>query len=1312
MENFISCFCFIICMKKRYLLLVLVLLFIGGCEEVKFSPEDDVGNIGAYRGENIVFDGIPSKPVSNLQDPFGENILDGSKLYVNADPDEVNNLMFVEGEIIVKIKEGGNFETVANRIRRGFMIETKSLISYSGGKGEKLSGYGNSLNQWYKIKFEENINLDSVILEYKDDGNLEYMGKNNKPVLVDATPDDEYFSIQWPLYNFGQDYPVPGGLMDSGIPNSDINILSTWDVEIGDENIVVAVLDTGVDYHHIDVVDNLWINVDEIPDNQIDDDNNGYVDDVVGYDFSFDDNPDGGDNDPMDPHGHGTHVSGTIAAGTSNGVGISGVCQECKIMPLKFFYDAGEFEIAQAFRYAVDNGARVLSNSWTFNGGYDSEIVNDAIDYAYHERDAVIVFAAANSNTNEKCYPAANPLTISVAATDSADTRASFSNYGSWVDVAAPGVDILSLRASGTDMYGDGGLHIFEDDYYIASGTSMAAPHVAGIAALILSKNPQFSSEEVRNILKSAIEYPNSEEYIGTGRVDSHSAISVESIPIVELYTNIDPDVAIEQDILINFYGTAMGSSFVEYSLNIGEGVYPDYWNLILSSDSEINSDFLYTLDTSTLRDGKYAVKLVGTIESAPGVFQDSFDVVPLEIDKVYFTNIRDGRFFGPSDYGISGTIGGEGFASYILEYTREDDPDNWSIDGITLVDNGQTQIIDGELATFDIGSSIEESGYYLLRLSVNFGDNQDHEIVRIYIDLDFKEGWPAHIGDYLGEGMYGYSPVIANVDGGEDLEILVYGNHHVFVFKEDGSLLDGWPQEIGCFSFTSGPTIPPSVGDVDGDGENEIVIPRYSWWGVVDSEGESCENCVYAWNADGSPVEGWPVTCSDYPYDEFVHLNQGSAVLYDLNYDGKMEIIVNYPGEIVDYLGEDGEVIRDLIYNPATLVFESNGEYLDGWPVVYELDEPNFRGFRTTGSPAVGDVDCDGDVELVVLVSRFYSFDDLSHSVYILSETGEVEYQIYDPDSSAGDYLDNSPILVDLDGDCDLEIGYGRGYEVMEFKHHTGERYGGWPVYVGEQQGALPAVGRIYGGDYMVVFGDIRTFFGGGLLLFNEFSDYILTKILDGSIWVQSTLVDLDGDGSSEIFTTSFEGKVHGFGIDGNYLDGFPKNLGELSQSGVAMGDIDSDGLFELVAADWTPQVYVWDLDFGYNPENMDWPMFQHDAQHTGNYNIFDGLCFEDCSIEGCEGQPCGEDMVCNLGACGLDCPEDWFECNGECVDPMTDENHCGGCNIPCPKNQFCFDGECQKPEEELPVMQEAEKPQKSSELSFWQGILNFFNL
>jgi len=326
-----------------------------------------------------------------------------------------------------------------------------------------------ALDRIYKLELDEGQSLEEAVVAYRNNPDIEY-AELNYIVSIDLTPNDPLYPLQWPLNNTGQMYP--------------------------------------------EIDDNMWVNEAELNGTaDVDDDGNGYIDDVYGYDFVND------DPFPKDDHGHGTHCAGIIAAEGDNALDIAGVCWAARIMALKFLSSDGfgtTADAVEAFYYAVENGADVTSNSWG-GGGY-SETMEEAIDYA-HSQGVITVAAAGNDNSTHPHYPAYYDHVVAVAATNSNDQRAPFSNFGGWIDLAAPGVDILSLRADGTAMG-----TIYDDYTTVASGTSMACPHVAAVTALIISKRPNAHTQYVTTrLLDSTREIPS--PGMGRGRINAFKAL-------------------------------------------------------------------------------------------------------------------------------------------------------------------------------------------------------------------------------------------------------------------------------------------------------------------------------------------------------------------------------------------------------------------------------------------------------------------------------------------------------------------------------------------------------------------------------------------------------------------------------------------------------------------------------------------------------------------------------------------------------------------------------------------------------------------
>ncbi|KNY27954.1 S8 family serine peptidase [Pseudobacteroides cellulosolvens] len=299
-----------------------------------------------------------------------------------------------------------------------------------------------------------------------------------------------------------------------GTPNSDINAPEAWNITKGSRDVTVAVIDSGVDYTHVDLKENMWKNPGEVPDNGIDDDANGYVDDVYGWDFA------NNDSDPMDDNKHGTHCAGIIGAAANNGYGIAGVNWNVSIAALKFLDSDGFVALsdaAQAINYAVKMNIPITSNSW--GGGGNAPILEEAFKYA-SDNGVLSVVSAGNSGRNVDVYPHypaayTYPGIISVAATDHNDNPAQFSNYGkSTIDLAAPGVSIYST--------------IPGNQYAFMNGTSMAAPYVTGAAALIKSYDKSLTGLDIKNLIMSSVDQIDSlmNRTVSGGRLNVYKALN------------------------------------------------------------------------------------------------------------------------------------------------------------------------------------------------------------------------------------------------------------------------------------------------------------------------------------------------------------------------------------------------------------------------------------------------------------------------------------------------------------------------------------------------------------------------------------------------------------------------------------------------------------------------------------------------------------------------------------------------------------------------------------------------------------------
>ena len=347
--------------------------------------------------------------------------------------------------------------------------------------------------------------MKAVLEELQKNADVLYAQPNYELNLFDV-PGDSRFNEQWNLLNDGQ--AICG---QTGIEGVDINVLPAWDIATGGETVVVGILDSGVDTEHLDLRENIYINENEVPGDMIDNDGNGYIDDVNGWNF-YDNNANVFTGAEFDSHG--THVAGIVAA-VANESGIRGVASNVKILPLKFINgNSGTTEDAiNAIEYASRMGVKII------NASFGSTQYNPALEQAMNESGILFVTAAGNTGvdcSNVSIYPACFEIlnSISVAATDNRGNLASFSSYGSSIDVACPGVNILSTLPN--------------NQYGLLSGTSMATPQMTGIAALIMGQNPELTSEEIIARIKNNVVKSSKLEgkVNASGRVDALAALN------------------------------------------------------------------------------------------------------------------------------------------------------------------------------------------------------------------------------------------------------------------------------------------------------------------------------------------------------------------------------------------------------------------------------------------------------------------------------------------------------------------------------------------------------------------------------------------------------------------------------------------------------------------------------------------------------------------------------------------------------------------------------------------------------------------
>ena len=973
---------------------------------------------------------------------------------------------YVQGEVIVKLKDdqsngisllsqsGSTTEirdkTILHRLETKYGVyeegpifngsderpgsQTRGQISIATAAEPKKRSTSGKLSRSYLLKTAEKV--QGICARLNEDSEVEY-AQPNYIYKSCSDPNDPEFPDQY--------------------AHQLIQMADAWDISTGSHDVVVAVTDTGVDINHPDLKDNIWINPGEIPGNGEDDDENGFIDDIHGWNFENDSNevtPD--EDDWWDIAGHGTNVAGVIAAVGNNGQGVSGINWQCSIMALRLSIMITSEEVALALDYAAANGVDVLNMSFGADefGPDGDPIVKEAIDNAFAQG-VLLTASAGNADTTKPNYPAAYYNVMAVASTNGEDIKTGHSSFGTWVDITAPGTDIVT-----TDLNGE---------YIATAGTSFSAPYVGAVGALVMAHRPELTNVEVRAILENTTDpvyYGDInpiQGYIGTGRVNAYEALMAadQRHPLGEI-------VAPRQEQIFASDGN---------DIPLVLFVHGDSYRLEYTSYG--NEDWQLLDENSALPDPNGLIHLSFANPGA-GIFE-----LRLSVDTDGATHI-DRKTFG-------------------LEYAPN-------------------------MAPWPIPEDAEEADtwYYGSPLCLDVDGDGRNEIVQASTLFSEDSYWP---------------------EGG------------VTIWKEDGTTLPNWPMAKG--SNLSGLNASGlAVGDIDGDGDYEIVVVDDYMVMATALHVES-----------GEVVDGnWPIEVGGYWYAYIM----GSPILADLDGDGDSEIIVA--------LDEESRESDGLF------AIQGDGSFL--WQ----------RRYTTEGPMSVADFDGDGDVEIALCgygpgITRVYTF--------ILDHNGQ-QIKRWKGGSKKG------TAIVDLDADGEFELVFCTEDKVMAV-HIDGSTV--WEARVGDLlgddgDGALSVgdvdgdgLSEIYVSSYVeadgFAFSLIHAFDHQG----NELSDAGFPKTMMGMASYSPPLIgDIDGDGQKELVMGATGAPMMAWEADGSVTPGFPMfDLSTDYLTSAVLEDLDKDGDIEMMLNGYDFQFHVIDLPGSYNPDVIDWGSARHDPQNSG---------------------------------------------------------------------------------------------------------------
>ncbi|MDQ6963089.1 MAG: S8 family serine peptidase [Mariprofundaceae bacterium] len=437
-------------------------------------------------------------------------------LYSIAHAVVANNLgkqAYVVDEILIQ------FKTTTQRALR-----QKTMLGIRAQAKNRFNRLG--VEHW---KLQANSNVHAVVKQLQSNPAVLFAEPNYRRHLR-VIPNDLSFNLQWGLKNTGLQV-LPNTTPTSVVAlNADIAMPNAWNLQTGSKNVIVAIVDDSLDIHHPDLAANIWVNTGEIANDGIDNDANGYIDDVNGWDFVNNDNDPSADLNKSE--GHGSTVAGCVGAVGNNALGVAGVNWRVSLMPIKFTTDVASELLA--FQYAIRNGAHIVNASW---GGPQFSRAESTAVLQLKNAGILLVAAAGNYDTNNDLipdYPSSLPYSniLAVAGSDQADQLMSFSHYGATsVDVAAPGLSILTTTSANAGVNAGGVLYDF------VSGTSFSAPYVAGIAALLKAQYPNATYQELKGRILAGVDPVPSMQGFSTsaGRANANNALNVLAQPVLTI---------------------------------------------------------------------------------------------------------------------------------------------------------------------------------------------------------------------------------------------------------------------------------------------------------------------------------------------------------------------------------------------------------------------------------------------------------------------------------------------------------------------------------------------------------------------------------------------------------------------------------------------------------------------------------------------------------------------------------------------------------------------------------------------------------
>ncbi|MFH0863883.1 MAG: S8 family peptidase [Candidatus Gottesmanbacteria bacterium] len=931
---------------------------------VKFKPSVNL-NLKKDTSRSIDQDSIPLNDFDPETLPF--SLKRGRQIYKNVEkvfkgsqnPD--NEL----GKVKQKLKE---------EINRGRKIDADKFLK-------------TDLSRIYKITFNKKIQIDSLISQFKQDPQVEYV-EPNFIYTAFYTPDDPYYLDTYPTIIENRD-PNYNPNFDYQWNLKKINSERAWTLSQSNlsDTIAVGIIDTGVDYTNPELG---GCSLASLQDNQC-------PKVLPGYNFVYN------NSDPMDDFGHGTHVAGIIAAISNNNQGIAGETgpkNNIKILPVKVLDNNGSgllTTVADGIKFAAEN-ARIINLSL---GGADGQTLIDSINYA-SSLGVSIVAAAGNSNIDVKTIaPANNPNVIAVSASDQNDKKASYSNFGEKIALAAPGSTIVSLLAANTDMYCQGGsckTNIINNNYYFASGTSMASPHVSGAAALLLANNPSLTSTQIKNILLNSandIETMGFDPSSGFGRLDIGKAIeSMDDSDLPSASISIGNYNPTTRELSLN--GIVGGSGITTYKIQYSED--KNSWQ-----DSNLSGSGL--INNGSL-----------------GIFK-----IPDQVN----TNLLFLRLF-VEDKKDTGTRNIYTTTTFSYDQTiRSGWPVNFSIPAITP-----------NLLVADIDNDNKKEIIYADMMNINVLRENGSP----------QPGWPKQL-------MFASSPLVVGfLDKSFSDKQIVYGELvtdfinptpvgvKINAVDSKGNMLTGFPVTVPSADLGGLTNQNLLLSDINCDGNDEIIFLSTE----ADTSGTYLVK-IYALTARGTNLPNFPLSLTNYPYN--INLIAGLFLRTIQNRGTKCpSIVLGIPSPdsldpdstapamgIINIIDKEGNLssfsIEGTVAGPQTITADFNNDGLgeiiiNNWPNLIEAySQMGVKLWSTdTGNQepeppkiSIGNFTQDNNLEIIVFSPP--------NQVMVLNAQGQIIYKSSAnlPRLELGNHiLENfKGIIADYSNDKKIDITY-----------------------------------------------------------------------------------------------------------------------------------------------------------------------------------------------------------------------------------------------------------------------------------------------